>query len=183
MYEGTTPAPDSPIPPLRRHNLSKQFECSSCQRKEHPPSSRTIFPPATPSFPRQYPPETAYVTSADPSLLREMKFRDAGERWLEAQKAHLKERSFEMAGHHLKTLNKFFGETPLHEIHIGNLDKYQAARVRNTDGMWKKAAGPSIILHELRVMQQILKRAELWGPMAGLYVPMRMPVSTKKSPR
>jgi hypothetical protein len=85
-----------------------------------------------------------------------------------------------MAAHHLRTLNKFFGDIPLHKIHIGHLDKYQIARVENMDGLWRKPAGAEIIRHELSVVHRILKRAELWGPLTDLYKPMRIPVSNKK---
>jgi hypothetical protein len=57
MHEGTTRAPETSIQPLRRHNLSKQFERPSLQRKEYPPASRTISSPATLSSTPPAPPQ------------------------------------------------------------------------------------------------------------------------------
>jgi hypothetical protein len=57
MHEGTTPAPDSSIQPLRKHNLSKQFERPSLQRKVQAQTSRKIPPPSAspiPQSPRKF---------------------------------------------------------------------------------------------------------------------------------
>lgn len=51
---------------------------------------------------------------------------------------------------------------PLRKIHIGHIREYQKSRTHNTDGAWKKRAGPSLLNHETSALQSVLKRAGEW---------------------
>lgn len=84
-----------------------------------------------------------------------------------------------MYEHHVSTLSRFFGETPLGRINIGHLRQYQLARMTNSEQAWKNKAGPSLINHELSVVQQVLKRSGRWGYMAKYYEPLPLPMSGK----
>ena len=59
-----------------------------------------------------------------------------------------------MEEHHVRTLGKFFGQLKIKDIHLGHLREYQRARMANTGMMWMKRAGPSVINHEISVMQR-----------------------------
>lgn len=127
------------------------------------------------------------ISSGDAAILAKLPFREAGLRWIDARSQGLRGRSEFGLRHHLKQLNKFFGALRVEEIHIGHLHAYQQARIANkvvfTDGEplspWKKPSGPSLINHELSVVQQVLKMAQLWTPLAHLYKPLQQPKSTK----
>ncbi len=115
----------------------------------------------------------------DPDLLLSLKFSSAAENWLSTRKPYLKERTFYMYGHHIATLAKFFGELAVQKIHLGHLRQYQLARMSNSGGMWERRAGPSIINHELSVVQQVLKRAGRWKNLAHHYEPLPLPPSKR----
>lgn len=115
----------------------------------------------------------------DPDSLLSQRFSIAAAVWLQTRKPYLKERTFYMYGHHIETLDKFFGELPVGKIHLGHLRQYQAARISNLDKAWQRRAGPSIINHEMSVMQQILKRAGKWKAIAHHYEPLPLPPEQK----
>src|SRR6185312_6715980 len=116
----------------------------------------------------------------DPDSLLNLKFSSAAALWLTTRKLYLKERTFYMYGHHIHTLNKFFGALEVQKIHLGHLRQYQLSRMANSGAMWEKRAGPSVINHELSVMQQILKRAGRWKFFAHHYEPLRLPAFTPR---
>lgn len=123
----------------------------------------------------------------DPDSLLSQKFSIAAAVWLQTRKPYLKERTFYMYGHHIETLDKFFGELPVGKIHLGMLREYQKARVNNAmplpggefNKAWHRKAGSSIINHELSIMQQILKRAGKWKAIAHHYEPLPLPPEQK----
>jgi integrase len=73
------------------------------------------------------------------------------------------------------------------DINPGNLREYQLARASNTLSIngrethpWKRAAGHSIINHEISALGQILKHCKLWEKLQPYYSPEGIP---KWSPR
>ncbi|HEV2618696.1 MAG TPA: site-specific integrase [Acidobacteriaceae bacterium] len=127
------------------------------------------------------------ISSGDAAIIAKLPFREAGKRWIDSRAQALRGGSEANLRHNLKQLNKFFGALRVEEIHIGHIHAYQQARIANrvvfSDGQpispWTKAAGPSIINHELSVVQQVLKLAHLWTPIAPLYKALQQPESTK----
>jgi integrase len=115
----------------------------------------------------------------DPDSLLKHRFSISAAIWLATRKPYLKERTFYMAGHHIEQLNRFFGLMRASEVHIGHLRQYQRDRAANTDRRWKRKAGPSLINHELSVMQQFLKRCGRWKDLAEHYEPLPLPPSKK----
>jgi integrase len=123
----------------------------------------------------------------DPDSLLSQKFSTAAALWLSTRKPYLKERTFYMYGHHIETLDRFFGELTIGKIHLGLLREYQKARVNNAiplpnhefNKAWQRKAGPSVINHEMSVMQQILKRAGRWKLIAHHYEPLPLPPEQK----
>jgi len=115
------------------------------------------------------------ITSGDASVLAAMTFFEASARWLETRKPVLREGTFRAYCYHIHTLNRYFAEIKLDKIHVGHMRDYQQARGENRGDMWMANAGPSIINHELSVVQQVLKRARLWAPLADVYEPLPLP--------
>jgi integrase len=128
-------------------------------------------------------PETALertIVSGDAAALASLPFQDAAARWLESRRAVLRDRTFYMYGHHLHTLDKFFGSTRVKDIHIGHVIAYQLARMENQEDRWTQKAGPSVINHELSVVQQLMKRAGEWGRIGDFYRPLRLPALQRR---
>lgn len=128
----------------------------------------------------------------DPDSLRSMSFELAGQKWIEVKRRYLKPRTAYLNSRHLVHLNKFFGEIVVDKIHLGHLRQYQERRAINackhgisegkgctetecTQALWTKKCGPSIINHELSVVQQILKHAGVWERFGDLYQALRTP--------
>lgn len=111
----------------------------------------------------------------DPDSLLVLKFPSAATNWLATRKPYLRDRTFAMYEHHVSTLGKFFGEIPVGKIHIGHLRQYQLARLGNHNEAWKNKAGPSLIRHELWIVQAVLKRAGRWKYVAPHYEPLPLP--------
>ncbi len=117
--------------------------------------------------------------SYDPDSLLKLRFSSAVAIWLETRKPYLRERSFYMAGHHIEQLNRFFGALKAKDIHLGHLRQYQRERASNEARRWKRKAGPSIINHEISVVQQFLKRCGRWKDFEEHYEPLPLPPSRK----
>ena len=115
----------------------------------------------------------------DPDSLLLQKFPAAAKTWLTTRKPYLRDRTYLMYEHHISTMSKFFGEIALGKVHLGHLRQYQLARMGNHDTLWKNKAGPSIINHELSIMQQVLKRAGRWKHLSHHYEPLPLPMSGK----
>jgi integrase len=144
-----------------------------------------------PSAPFLVAPENASertIASGDAAALAALTFEDAAARWLESKKLGLKGRTPVAYEHNVSQLNKFFGKLRVNKIHVGHLNEYQRARKANVmllpDGSqvspWKKTCGPSIINHELSVVQQVMKRAKEWSRIGDLYRALPTPASKKK---
>lgn len=117
--------------------------------------------------------------SNDPDALLHLKFPSAAANWLATRKPYLRERTYAMYEHHVSTLGKFFSEIPVGKIHIGHLRHYQLARLGNHDKKWKNCAGPSLIRHELWIVEAVMKRAGRWKYLAPYYEPLPLPPSKK----
>jgi integrase len=100
-----------------------------------------------------------------------LNFADAAVRWLEDRKAFIRPKTYHEYKLCIGNLNKFFGQLRLIAIHIGMLLSYQQERM--------EVVGPSSINHDLCVMQQVLKRADLWKHIQDLYRPLPLPRWTK----
>lgn len=144
--------------------------------------------PDTPFLVAPENPSERNITNGDAAALGVLPFHDAADRWLESRKPSLKGRTPASYEHHISQLNKFFGDLRVNKIHVGHLNAYQKARTANSitlpDGTqvspWKKTCGPSIINHELSVVQQVMKRAKEWARIGDLYIALPTPTSKKK---
>ena len=89
-------------------------------------------------------------------------FSRASELWMELRgRGHLKARTHESNAGYIAALGRFFGEMRLCDITAGHLRAYQIARTDNSldvngtrTAPWKRAAGHSIINHELSCLAQ-----------------------------
>jgi integrase len=115
-------------------------------------------------------------------------FCDVVPLWIEIRKLRegLKPSTHQCTRGYLRVLDKFFHDIPLRSIHPGHLREYQAARQQNRMRIsdpslpgasrdiapWRKAAGNSLINHELAVLAQILRHARLWAPLTPFYYPL-----------
>lgn len=115
----------------------------------------------------------------DPDSLVSQLFPVAARFWLSTRKKILGERTYYMYAHHINTLEKFFFDLRVDNIHLGHIRKYQLSRMKNADAMWTKEVGPSIINHEMSVVQQVLKRAGRWRFIEHHYEPLSTPRSQK----
>jgi integrase len=115
----------------------------------------------------------------DPDSLLSQKFPAAAKLWLATRKPYLDDGTFYMYSHHVNSLSKFFAEIELQKIHLGHLRAYQLARMKNADKIWRRPAGPSLINHEMSIVQQVLKRAGRWKLLAHHYEPLPIPRSQK----
>lgn len=64
----------------------------------------------------------------------------------------------------LKALNKFFGDLPLEEIHLGNFRAYQKERLTNEKATWAHPAGSRKINAELGIVERFLRLSGCWTP-------------------
>jgi integrase len=88
-------------------------------------------------------------------------FERAGSTWLEAEKPHLAERTYEIYEVALRChLKPVFGGVLLCDIDASRISSYQARR--KTEG-----ASARTLNKELQVLRQILKRYKLWANLQG----------------
>ena len=116
--------------------------------------------------------------------LLQMSFSQASKYWLglRRQSTQIKPRTIEATETYLNSLGKFFGSIRLCEITPGHLRAYQIARLSNRlligskeTKPWKKAAKNTTVNHELSVLQQMLKHANIWGRLRPFYFPLKIP--------
>lgn len=102
---------------------------------------------------------------------------DAGKIWLDGKVSKGRSpKTLECCRGYLKNLVKFFGDQPLQQFHIGSFVAYRNARERGTGAFELNGpVGVSAVNHELNVLQQILKRAGLYGPIKDFYAPLPEP--------
>ena len=117
--------------------------------------------------------EAARALMIDPSALASLNFCEAAKIWFDSHAPHVGAGTRRHYTNCLHRLTTFFGELKLREIHIGHFEQYQKLRSAGEDGF--RAAGPSLVNHELNTLSQILARANLWAPIAPHYKPLRLP--------
>jgi hypothetical protein len=115
-----------------------------------------------------------------PSLSAEefakLPFSEAAEIWLKSQEPVLSALTFRGYKQCVKWLNRHFADVRLRDIHIGHILCYAEQRTENSENQWTKKAGPSCVNHEVSVLQQIMRRAQLWEKNIGkLYKPLPLP--------
>lgn len=98
----------------------------------------------------------------------DLPFSVASDLWLELKQQSVNERTAWDYKHYLRALHRFFAEIKLADIHIGHIVEYRRQR--------SISAGPDRINHEVNTLQQILKMAGLWEPIAPVYKPLKRPV-------
>jgi integrase len=102
----------------------------------------------------------------EPIVLPSMTFCEAAPLWLKEHAASIGPKTHSDYEYYIRTLNKFFGELPLNEIHAGHLDTYTEERA--------EAAGASCINHELNTLKQVLQQVEMWTEIAKDYKPLKV---------
>ena len=95
------------------------------------------------------------------------KFSIAAEGWLSQHQAYIKPRTVRSYQQYVKTLRAFFGETPLRDIGIDEVRRYQKWR--------QERAGATRTNAECSALQMILKESNLWDHIARLYRPLPLP--------
>lgn len=116
----------------------------------------------------------------DPDSLSHLKFQSAATKWLGTKKEYLDESTYKMYEHHIKSLNRFFGHHTPATITLGTIRMFQLARRDNTNNVWRKPCGPSIINHEMSIIQQLLRHSGQWKRIGTGYKPLRLPRFTPK---
>jgi len=117
----------------------------------------------------------------NPEAFSNLFFKDAAKRYCESREGDLRARSLYQLKHNLKQAGKFFDGLRLHQIHVGHLCEYQAARLENRESAWSRRAHASIINHEISALQSLLKIATdphghpLWMKIEPFYKPLPTP--------
>ena len=110
-------------------------------------------------------------------MMSTMGLFQAGEVWLAGKIGKLLlPKTIECCQGNLRNLMRFYGDMPLKDFHAGSLKAYQVARGQGS-GVFSDSGpvGVSSINHELNVLQQILTKAGLWGPVKDFYAPLAEP--------
>lgn len=121
-----------------------------------------------------------------PDALGSASFSVAASTWLESRK-RLCSNTKNIYAHYIASLNTFFGDLTLRDIHAGHIAEYQSYRqtqIRLTKqhahrkhGLPEEASdGASAINHEIScVLRQVLKQAGLWLAIQPHYEPLPIP--------
>src|SRR6185437_11854971 len=105
--------------------------------------------------------------------LRELPFKEAAEKWLEQRSLYIRESTANCYRDYLRRLNEYFSGKErawllLKDIHIGHFQEYQ--------GIMRKKYHAASVNHDLNILTQILKHAELWNEsIAAHYRPLPLP--------
>jgi integrase len=102
-----------------------------------------------------------------PASLGNLRFSEAAPLWLEEHAQAIAAKTCVDYRYYIATLNHFFGELQLNQIHAGHIAAYVEER--------SAAAGPSCINHEINTLKQILECAGLWSEIKKFYHPLRLP--------
>lgn len=98
--------------------------------------------------------------------LKHLPFPRAADKWLAQRSLYIRESTAQCYRDYLKRLKQYFA-MPLTEIHIGHFQDYQAKM--------RKGYHPASVNHDLNILSQILKDADLWGPIREHYRPLPLP--------
>lgn len=119
----------------------------------------------TPNFQAQA--EKARKTIMDHATdLKDAPFPEAALRWLEQKQMYNRDTTLNCYRDYLKRLVTYF-TMPLKDIHIGHIMEYQARM--------KKKYHPESVNHDINMLSQIMKRADLWAPIKEHYHPLPKP--------
>jgi integrase len=99
--------------------------------------------------------------------LKLLPFREAAEHWLTERELYLQSTTILCYRDYIKRLNTFFGDMTLGAVHIGHLLGYQR--------QMKALYHPASVNHDLNTLSQIMKHADLWGPLAPHYSQLPIP--------
>jgi integrase len=141
----------------------------------------------------------ARAEKLDPEKFGLLPFRLAAQVWLKEthgttdRKQARVPKTFEQHEYYIRTLLPFFGEFPLNEIHIGQVQSYVDMRLQtprktspkraqadlglSPEFNFNKLVGPSVVRHEITFLGQVLDRANLWKPIKEHYDPPKLPKS------
>jgi integrase len=115
----------------------------------------------------------------DSPIPAEAPLKDACNTYLARRKRYLRLRSIEAYTYHFRMLMSFFNpDRALSTFHEGDLRDYQ--HWRSVPGQ-RKAAGPSLINHEIGALAQVLNLAGLWLPISKYYE--RLPENNSSHPK
>jgi len=105
--------------------------------------------------------------------LRELPFAEAAQKWLEQRRLYIRESTANCYRDYLTRLNEYFNGKEragllLKDIHIGHFQEYQ--------GTMRKKYHAASVNHDLNILTQILKHAELWNEsIQAHYRPLPLP--------
>lgn len=142
----------------------------------------------------------ARAEKLDPEKFGLLPFRLAAQVWLKEKhgttdrKQAPVPKTFEQHEYYIRTLMPFFGDFPLNEIHIGQVQSYVDMRLQtprkitpkqaqgdlnlNPELNFNRLVGPSVVRHEVSFLAQVLDRANLWKAIKEHYSPPKLPKST-----
>lgn len=103
----------------------------------------------------------------EPAAVGRMRFREAAPLWLKEHSADISAKTRSDYEYYIRCLERFFGELPLEQIHLGHINAYIDER--------RASAGASCINHEINTVKQILDHAGLWSEIEKFYKPLRLP--------
>lgn len=103
----------------------------------------------------------------DTDNLKEMLFPDAAEVWLASRVPYISPKTFYEYELNINTLSRFFPSTKLKDIGADQIRAFQLER--------SSQCGPFSIKHECSVLQQMLKRVDLWQLVQSNYEPLPLP--------
>jgi integrase len=118
-----------------------------------------------------------------------LRFSMAAPLWLSWHRQDISDRTAGNYEYYFRSLNRFFGELPLRDIHNGHITEYQKQRtekveITTLDGRKKQigGAGPWVVNHEVNALAQILHHAGLWEELKKFYKPVRHTKREKYGP-
>lgn len=140
----------------------------------------------------------ARAEKLDPAKFGLLPFKLAAPHWLKEKhgttdrKQAPVPKTFEQHEYYIRTLLPFFGDFPLNEIHIGQVESYVDMRLQtprkisvsrqsqlelNPELNFNTLVGPSVVRHEISFLAQVMGPA-LWKPIKEHYKPPKLPKST-----
>ncbi len=107
----------------------------------------------------------------DSAITPEMTLRHAGPLWLESRRGFIAEQTMREYCIHLKSLCRVLGQKRLDQIKADDVRAYQQSRLARV--------GAPKINKETSILQQILKRVELWNCIVSEFQPLPRPLESR----
>lgn len=98
--------------------------------------------------------------------LKGLPFPQVATQWLEEKQIYNRQSTLDCYRDYLKRLVTYF-TMPLNDIHIGHIMEYQ--------NRMRKHYHPDSVNHDINMLSQIMKKADLWGPIREHYRPLPRP--------